>query len=393
VTALDPATIVFMASLMAGAMSIVLFAAHRSFPTDIQGLRHWAIGLLLLVVAALFYSARNMLPTIANVLLMAANSSLLWGLGFSMTGTQLFYGKKPQWWLFHAVWTVGMVGNGYWLLIEPNFSARIATFSFLVLIFYGQQLRLILRHGESHFSTKFFGSLMLLQTVVVLARGMTVLSGSQHADLLQPGSFQSVCLATSNFMVLLLAVAFMTVATRRLQTILELRSTLDPLTQVLNRRGFADMYAKERALLQRNGGHLAMLSVDLDFFKTINDKHGHQTGDQVLVHIAAVIGASLRTFDHVARFGGEEFVVLLPRTGVERALTVAERIQQALKLPCALPTCTVSIGLACQTDADEDLDSLLMRADKALYRAKERGRDRVEVTEATVTPLRAAALG
>jgi diguanylate cyclase (GGDEF)-like protein len=377
---------------MAGAMSIVLFAAHRSFPTEIQGLRHWAGGLLLLVVAALFYSARNMISPIGNILLLAANSSLLWGLGLSMAGTQRFYGRKPQWWLFHAVWAAGMIGNGYWLLIEPNFSARVATFSFLAVIFYGQQMRLILRHGESHFSTKFFGALMLFQTVVVLARGLTVLSGNQHSDLLRAGSFQSLYLATSNFMVLLLAVAFMTVATRRLQTILELRSTLDPLTQVLNRRGFADMYAKERALLQRNGGQLALLSVDLDFFKTINDKHGHQTGDRVLVHIAAAIGGALRTSDHVARFGGEEFVVLLPGTGVERALTVAERIQQALKLPCALPTCTVSIGLACQTDADEDLDSLLMRADQALYRAKEGGRDRVEVTETAVVPLRATAL-
>jgi diguanylate cyclase (GGDEF)-like protein len=393
VTLLDPATIIIMSSLMAGAMSIVLFAANRSFPSEIQGLRHWASGLLLLVVAALFYSARNSSPVFSNAIILMANSVLLWGIGLAMIGTQVFYGQRPKWWLFHLVWAAGMLGIGYSLLIRADFSARVAIFSFLVAIFYCNQLWSIIRHGESHFSTKFFAALILFQALMVVIRGLLVLFGSEYTDLMRPGYFQSLYLATSNFMVLLLAVGFMTVATRRLQTILERRSTLDPLTQVLNRRGFADIYAKERALLQRNRDHLTMLSIDLDFFKAINDSHGHLTGDRVLINIAAVVGKVLRTSDHVARFGGEEFVVLLPGTGIERALGVAERIQIALRVPCedvkkgaTLPACTVSIGVACQMDAEEDLDSLLMRADKALYAAKAGGRDRVEVADALIAP-------
>jgi diguanylate cyclase (GGDEF)-like protein len=396
VTLLDPATIIIMSSLMAGAMSIVLFAAHRSFPVEIEGLKYWATGLLLLVVAALLYTARN-IPSFGDLIVMSANSVLLWGLGLAMIGTQRFYGQRPQWWLFHLVWLVGMVGIGYSLIIEANFPVRVAIFSCSAAIFYGNQLWSIIRHGERHFSTKFFGALILFQTLVVVTRGVLVIFGGEYTDLMRPGYFQSVYLATSNFMVLLLAVGFMTVATRRLQTILERRSTLDPLTQVLNRRGFADIYAKERALLQRNNDHLTMLSIDLDFFKAVNDCHGHLTGDRVLIHIAEVVGKALRTSDHVARFGGEEFVVLLPGTGVERALGVAERIQAALRLPCegikkgsSLPVCTVSIGVACQTDPEEDLDSLLMRADKALYAAKERGRDRAEVAEALPPSARLA---
>jgi len=387
VTLLDPATIIIMSTLMAGAMSIVLFAAHRSFPVEIEGLRHWATGLLLLVLAALLYGARNIQP-IGDLIVMSANSVLLWGLGLGMVGTQRFYGLRPQWWLFHLVWLLGMLGIGYSLIIEANFPVRVAIFSFSAAIFYGNQLWSIIRHGERHFSTKFFGALILFQTLVVLTRGVLVIFGGEYTDLARPGYFQSVYLATSNFMVLLLAVGFMTVATRRLQTILERRSTLDPLTQVLNRRGFADIYARERALLQRNRDYLTLLSIDLDFFKAVNDCHGHLTGDRVLIHIAEVIGKALRTSDHVARFGGEEFVVLLPGTGVERALGVAERIQAALRLPCegikkgsSLPVCTVSIGVACQTDPEEDLDSLLMRADQALYAAKAHGRDRAEVAE------------
>lgn len=392
-TLLDPATIIIMSSLMAGAMSIVLFAAHRSFPSEIQGLRHWAAGLLLLVVAAVCYSARNNGPVFGNIIIMMANAALLCGIGLAMIGTRVFYGQRPQWWLFNLVWTAGMLGIGYSLLINSNFSARVAIFSFLVAIFYFNQLWVIIRHGEPHFSTKFFGALILFQALMVVTRGVLVLFGGEYTDLMRPGYFQSLYLATSNFMVLLLAVGFMTVATRRLQAILERRSTLDPLTQVLNRRGFADIYARERALLQRNRDHLTMLSIDLDFFKAINDSHGHLTGDRVLINIAAVIGKALRTSDHVARFGGEEFVVLLPGTGVERALGVAERIQIALRIPCEdvkkgamLPACTVSIGIACQIDAEEDLDSLLMRADKALYAAKDGGRNRVEVADALTAP-------
>jgi diguanylate cyclase (GGDEF)-like protein len=109
-----------------------------------------------------------------------------------------------------------------------------------------------------------------------------------------------------------------------------------------------------------------------------------------------VIGKALRATDHLARFGGEEFIVLLPHTGLERAISVAERIQSVLRAPRAdagagsgmLPPYTVSIGIACQLDAEEDLDCILMRADKALYSAKEHGRDRIEVAE----PVSPAAL-
>jgi len=183
----------------------------------------------------------------------------------------------------------------------------------------------------------------------------------------------------------------MTVATRRLQTILERRSTLDPLTQVLNRRGFADIYAKEHALMRRESTFMTMLSIDLDYFKKINDCHGHAAGDRVLIDVAAVIGKALRASDHVARFGGEEFIVLLPATGIDRAQHIGERIQAALRLPRTdVPAYTVSIGIACQITADEDLDGILVRADKALYRAKENGRDRIEVATDAPVPLHAA---
>lgn len=396
---LDPSTIIVMSAVMGAAMSLVLFSAHRSYPEEIKGLGHWATGLLLLVAGAMLIKLRGLNLVPDGIPLMAANACLLWGLGLPMIGTQLFYGVPPNWRAFHLTWGLGMLGIGYFLLIQPDFALRVALFSFLVLVFYASQLELILRRGERHLTTWLFGALMLLQALAVLTRGLLALvsGGSGNTiDLLRPGTFQSVYLALANLMALLLTVTFMMVTMRRLQIILERRSTIDPLTQVLNRRGFAEVYLRERALLRREPGVMAILSIDIDHFKAINDCHGHVMGDRVLVDVAAVIGKALRMTDHVARFGGEEFIVLLPDTGLERARAVAERIQSVLRSPRGeaqlaplLPTYTVSIGIASQLDPNEDLDALLIRADRALYRAKDNGRNRIEVAEPALVPLSA----
>lgn len=222
---------------------------------------------------------------------------------------------------------------------------------------------------------------MLVQAGVVLARGVAALAhGGASVDLMVAGTNASIYLAVANFMALLLSVAFMMLATRRLQTILERRSTHDPLTQVLNRRGFGDAYLREKARLRRHRRPLALLSIDLDYFKSINDSHGHAVGDQVLTHVAGLISSVLRESDCVARFGGEEFIVLMPDTAPHHAIKVAERICYLLRHAerRALPACTVSIGVACQASEHEELEQLLSRADAALYQAKENGRDRIE---------------
>ncbi|MBA5608483.1 GGDEF domain-containing protein [Duganella sp. FT3S] len=381
-----------MSTVMCGAMSIVLFSAWRSFPAEIGGLREWGMGLLLMVAGTVLLALRG--GTVPRPLpVLSMNAVLLWGIGLSLIGTEKFYGLRPSWRLFHGIWLVGMAAIAWWLLVWPDFPVRVAVFSTLVSVIYWRQVWLIARHGERQFPTLLFGMLMLAQALVVATRGVLALfAGGTSVDLLRPGTFQNVYLAISSFMVLMLVVGFLTVATRRLQTILELRSTRDPLTQVLNRRGFADVYARERALMQRERRAISLISIDLDHFKSINDRYGHATGDRVLVHVAEVIGKVLRASDHVARFGGEEFVVLLPDTGMERACSVAERIQDVLREPRqdGLPACTASIGVACQLSAEEDLDGILLRADGALYRAKALGRDRIEVAEPASLPPRAA---
>jgi len=116
------------------------------------------------------------------------------------------------------------------------------------------------------------------------------------------------------------------------------------------------------------------MMVDLDHFKAVNDTHGHQRGDQVLVHFADSARAALRRADRLGRYGGEEFLALLPGTTLEAAQPVAARIHAALHAGHALD-CKLSIGVTAWRGADDSLDAMLARADAALYQAKAQGRD------------------
>ena len=119
--------------------------------------------------------------------------------------------------------------------------------------------------------------------------------------------------------------------------------------------------------------------MDIDFFKRVNDTHGHPAGDAVLRHVAALISRSVRRTDFVARVGGEEFMVLLPMTPLAEGLHVAEQIRAAVATNPVEPVgaLSISIGAAMVAGNDEEADATVRRADKCLYRAKSEGRNRV----------------
>ena len=166
------------------------------------------------------------------------------------------------------------------------------------------------------------------------------------------------------------------------RTLSDLANT-DVLTGVLSRRALFERLTEELARLNRFGGKLAVLMVDIDHFKRVNDKHGHQTGDLVLQAVAGAFFATLRTNDRVGRYGGEEFLAILPEIGAAGAFAVAERLRGAIaslavQTPGAGISVTASIGVA-ELKGDEKTESLLARADTALYAAKDAGRDRTVI--------------
>jgi len=169
------------------------------------------------------------------------------------------------------------------------------------------------------------------------------------------------------------------------QMLLELSLT-DPLTGLNNRRHMMEVLDREFERSQRSGARLCLVMIDLDHFKKVNDTYGHQKGDAVLQGLAALLRKHLRQYDTAARFGGEEFALILPETDLAEAALVAERLRKATeKLTFEqIPDLQVSasLGVACYPMPGVDVpDDLIREADYALYNAKRHGRNRVEVME------------
>jgi diguanylate cyclase (GGDEF)-like protein len=157
---------------------------------------------------------------------------------------------------------------------------------------------------------------------------------------------------------------------------------LDPLTGVLNRRALETEAGREISRAMRHAAPLALVLVDLDYFKRINDRFGHRVGDEALRVLVGVLRHELREVDLIARIGGEEFVILLPDATTDMAVHVAERLRGAIESTAvsfedATVQFTVSAGVAPMLASDVSWESMLRRADDAMYEAKRRGRNRV----------------
>jgi diguanylate cyclase (GGDEF)-like protein len=158
-------------------------------------------------------------------------------------------------------------------------------------------------------------------------------------------------------------------------------ASTDPLTHLHNRRNMAELAQYEIVQRKRHGEPLSLVLADVDHFKQINDTHGHEMGDRVLTAISEVLRDGIREQDSVARWGGEEFLILMPQASLESARMVAERLrEQVSRLTVSHAGQTVQVtmtfGVACHR-LDDRLEQLIHRADMALYQGKERGRDQV----------------
>jgi len=199
-----------------------------------------------------------------------------------------------------------------------------------------------------------------------------------------------VILITSSNSYVLVGIGFLTSIVINEQKQLTSQALKDPLTGLHNRRGMDYAMSALLGQSQREQTPISVIAIDIDFFKKINDSHGHNGGDVVLKYVAKTLSMCSRSADICCRLGGEEFVLLLPRTDVKLTVQVAERIRlllekQEISYGGHIIRLTASLGVATQYGAI-DLEQLLKNADRQLYRAKSEGRNRVCVDE-VVEPL------
>ena len=172
-----------------------------------------------------------------------------------------------------------------------------------------------------------------------------------------------------------------------LHEILRTQAMHDPLTGLWNRAAILDDLRAEMDRAARDGTSIGVMLVDLDHFKHINDTHGHPVGDAVLREAARRMRASLRTYDRIGRYGGEEFLIVTPQCATHNAMAIAERVRNSIggemvKTSTGMLPITSSLGVAVsRSGARHDADTVIQAADEALYRAKEKGRNRTELAD------------
>ncbi len=160
----------------------------------------------------------------------------------------------------------------------------------------------------------------------------------------------------------------------------ERMAAMDPLTHAYNRRKFSELLDQEIKKVERNDKSFSMVMLDIDHFKKINDTHGHDTGDYVLKRMTNLIRENIRDVDILSRYGGEEFVIILPERNLKVAIAVAERIRKVIESACfdKVGQITISAGVSDFMQGD-NRESVFKKADNALYIAKNGGRNRVSV--------------
>lgn len=354
---------------------VILIASTRVAPPqqDLRSLRLFQIAIGCDALSWLFY-LWPMQPWMLLISSLAAATNFWLILAFALTRCSI----KVQWSL---LWPMIVLQAGIYTQLNLN-GMEYASLHFMTLVTAGVALPVAwlfwFKKPNRTVSDQGFALVMLSWFLICVLRTVTVefhedwvLSGYLVSQVLWPG----IMAAYGLFVI--------TGYLEETQQRLKAEAILDPLTGQLNRRGLTELVNGCLSYLQRNQQPAALLMIDLDHFKRVNDLFGHDGGDMVLATTARAIKEMLRQSDVLARFGGEEFLIFLPNANRATAATTAERLLQGvrqLEWPASMPEdyqLTISIGVSV-FGPDYDYGRQLRLADQALYRAKQNGRDRIE---------------
>ena len=379
---LDAHSLIFAGGVSAFMTMLAMVAARRGFPDSIAGLELWGAGSCAQAAGALVLSFRAVLPDFIPAL--TGPSLLVLGQALMLHAIRRFHGDRFRPELIYTPPAVMLAGAAFFFFALDLMNVRAAIYSATSFVPLVLSMHLL--------ATGFRERLRAPARLAAAAFGMVallLLYQALHSIVLEIGMLDARNFSYVLFVALygglnvLATFGFLLMANEKLRAEIDRMATLDSLTEVFNRRTFVKLAEVELARAARTGSKASVVFLDMDGFKSINDSHGHAVGDRILLEFVGCTRGVLRRQDVFGRFGGEEFCLLLPETGIEEAVHAAERVRSAIenveiRFDGLSVRCTVSAGVSGTELHGTDFARMLRGADEALYKAKRNGRNRVE---------------
>jgi diguanylate cyclase (GGDEF)-like protein len=354
------------------------------------GFGHWILANFGLSVGYLFISLEGFISDFLSVFV--GNCLIVYCIILIYEGIERFYHRPSFRGLNYVVLGVYIVLQFFFTYIDPNANVRVtlSSLAVFILIMLASTRLFIVSIPQLSRTSHAAGYVFLITAIFPLAHAISSMERIAQIDLFSDVLHSwfalvfTISIVTWTFYFFFLNSARLELDLETARAELELIARTDALTNLYNRRHFDEQAELEFQRAKRSGFTNSLLLLDVDEFKSINDINGHEVGDAVLITLAAVLRSELRSFDLIARYGGDEFIIMLPHTNQEQAFSIAERIRKRVGLTpfvvrSRIFNVTLSAGIATLQSDDPDLKLLLRRGDDALYRAKELGRNCVVV--------------
>jgi len=369
---IDNRTLFTCQTLLTGVYTIAFLGMRRMY-RHLPGTGSFALGFFSGLLGFALILVRGRVPNLVSIVVV--HFLLLSAFVLFYRGILLFF-RSPR--TTRVPWTsvaVAVVLLTYFSTADDRIVSRIVIISLVLFFIQSFIVVELFRQAGQRSILNLFAVLMAAYTLFGAGRSIATLLHGPPYDLVS--HFQTPALVVNLLFICVMGIFFMLMLSSELVAIVEAQSLYDHVTGALNRRGIDQRLALELVRAERNGYQLAIALIDVDHFKQINDTAGHAAGDAALRRVVEVITSRLRSYDFFGRYGGDEFLLVLPQTSCDDALRVAKRMEHAvsnLTVPkCAIPI-TLSIGLTFASPCETAV-SLLARADMALYNAKRAGRN------------------
>ncbi|WP_228125216.1 GGDEF domain-containing protein [Candidatus Methylospira mobilis] len=347
---------------------------------SIRGIREYALGDL--CIGLTFCVGGYYSPLAADDECMVLEAMVLtFGQSLRINGIRAFNGEKPNLLLPFVIMILVGINTYWWVVVHTDASLRAMTNSVFFCLINLLCIRALSIRTETlvRMAYRLTGGAYAFLVLLIALRAIATLRTDSPADHYYVNHGFLLLASVAQFCA---AFGFMLMLNYRLAAALEHAASCDSLTGALNRRSLALIADRLCLQLTKLQQPLALIMLDVDHFKSINDRFGHPQGDDVLRRLAELARASIRNTDYLGRYGGEEFCVLLPNATESEALQIAERMRNSIAntpLPTETGdtiTCTISIGICDSEHFGLDFETMVNQADKALYYAKQNGRNR-----------------